>query len=246
MISYYRMLQQGRGRSVEAGAFGDAQECQSATSILLSKLHPVGRVGKSGKRNYLEMRTWDLSQKAFFHLLERLDVNPTLAGEEYEKLRSKLIFFFDRKGCPIPNELCDETINRVAQKIGEGCEIPDLLKFSLGVARLVLLEYWNDPKKDWDQLDEQLAVPAIDREDFEEQRFECMKKCLQSLSSEDRDLIVKNCSLDKNGKLEMAATMGLTMNALRLRVFRIRAGLRVCCEKCIRARKEVASRSRAL
>jgi DNA-directed RNA polymerase specialized sigma24 family protein len=192
------------------------------------------------------MRTWDLKQESFFQLLERLDADSALAGEGYEKLRSKLIFFFDRKGCRIPNELCDETINRVAQKIGGGCEIPDLLKFSLGVARMVLLEYWNDPKKDWEQLDEQLAVSDIDREDFEEQRLECMKKCLQSLSPEDRELIVKNCTLDKNGKLEMAATMGLTMNALRLRVFRIRAGLRECCEKCIRARKEVTSRRRVL
>jgi DNA-directed RNA polymerase specialized sigma24 family protein len=186
------------------------------------------------------MKTWDLSQKAFFQLLARLDADPALAEEGYERFRSRLIFFFDVKGCRVSSELCDETINRVAQKIGEGDEIPDLIKFSFGVARLVLLEYWDDPKRAWEQINERLAMPVVDQE-FDERYLECMEKCLHRLSPEDRDLIVKNCTLDKNGKLELAETMGLTMNALRLRIFRIRTGLRECRKKCLGARKGVSS-----
>src|SRR5262245_3530192 len=178
------------------------------------------------------MKTLDLSEESFFRLLARLNADPMLAGEEYEKLRAKLIYFFERKGCRIPAELCDETINRIARRIEEGLEIEDVFKFSYGVARLVLLEHWKDPKREWDQLDERLSSPKSDRE-FDEHCLECMKKCLESLPPEERDLIVKNCTLDKKGKEELAVSLGLTINALRIRAFRIRTKLHECREKCV-------------
>ena len=73
---------------------------------------------------------------------------------------------------------------------------------------------------------------GTDRE-FDERRIECMEKCLQALPSEERDLIVKNCILDKKGKEELAKSLGLTMNALRIRAFRIRMRLHECREKCV-------------
>jgi DNA-directed RNA polymerase specialized sigma24 family protein len=178
------------------------------------------------------MKILDLSEESFFRLLARLNADPVLAGEEYEKLRARLMYFFERKGCRTPAELSDETINRIARKMEEGLEIEDLFKFSYGVARLVLLEHWRDPKREWDQLDQRLSSPQFDRE-FDERRLQCMEKCLQELPSEERDLIVKNCTLDKKGKEEVARAMGLTMNALRIRTFRIRTKLHECREKCI-------------
>jgi DNA-directed RNA polymerase specialized sigma24 family protein len=179
------------------------------------------------------MKILDLSEESFFRLLARLNADPVLAGEEYEKLRARLMYFFERKGCRTPAELSDETINRIARKMEEGLEIENLFKFSYGVARLVLLEHWRDPKREWDQLDQRLSSPRSDRE-FDERRLHCMEKCLQELPSEDRDLIVKNCTLDKKGKEDVARALGLTMNALRIRTFRIRTKLHECREKCIR------------
>src|SRR5262245_7417539 len=178
------------------------------------------------------MKILDLSEESFLRLLARLNADPMLAGEEYEKLRARLIYFFERRGCRTPAELSDETISRIARKVEEGLELDDVFKFSYGVARLVLLEHWRDPKREWDQLDEQFTSSESDQE-FDEHRPECMKKCLQALPSEERDLIVKNCVLDKKGKEELAGSLGLTMNALRLRVFRIRTKLHMCCEKCV-------------
>jgi DNA-directed RNA polymerase specialized sigma24 family protein len=178
------------------------------------------------------MKILDLSEESFLRLLARLNADPMLAGEEYEKLRARLIYFFERKGCRTPADLSDETINRIARKVEEGLEIEDVFKFSYGVARLVLLEHWRDPKREWDQLDQRLSSPKPDRE-FDDRRMECMEKCIQSLPSEDRDLIVKNCILDKKGKEELAGSLGLTMNALRIRAFRIRTRLHECREKCV-------------
>jgi len=178
------------------------------------------------------MKILDLREESFFRLLARLNADPMLAGEEYEKLRARLIYFFERKGCRTPAELSDETINRIARKVEEGIEIEDVFKFSYGVARLVLLEHWRDPKREWDQLDQRLSSPKSDRE-FDDRQMECMEKCLQALPSEERDLIVKNCILDKKGKEELAGALGLTMNALRIRAFRIRTRLHECREKCV-------------
>jgi DNA-directed RNA polymerase specialized sigma24 family protein len=178
------------------------------------------------------MKILDLSEESFYRLLARLNADPVLAGEEYEKLRARLMYFFERKGCRTPAELSDETINRLARKVEEGVEIEDLFKFSYGVARLVLLEHWRDPKREWDQLDQQLSLPRPHR-DFDEHRLECMEKCLQALPADERDLIIKNCTLDKKGKEEMARALGLTMNALRIRAFRIRTKLNACREKCV-------------
>jgi DNA-directed RNA polymerase specialized sigma24 family protein len=186
------------------------------------------------------MKKCDFSDEAFFQLLARLNTDLALAGAEYEKLRARLIYFFEQKGCRIPAELGDETINRIARKLEEGYEIEDLFKFSYGVARLVMLEYWNDPNRDWEQLDERLTSQEGGRV-LDDHELECMKKCLSILSLEERDLIIKNCTLNKEGKVEVANALGLTMNALRLRVFRIRAKLQACYKNCSKFREEPTS-----
>ena len=186
------------------------------------------------------MKKWNLSQEAFSQLLARLNADPALAGEEYEKLRARLIYFFELKGCRVPAELGDETINRLARKIEAGYEIEDLFKFSYGMARLVMLEYWSDPNRKWEQLDEQLPSKG-ENQASNEHGLMCRKKCLLALSPEEQDLIIKNCTLNKKGKVEVAKALGLTINALRLRVFRIRTKLQVCYKNCMKVCEELAS-----
>ncbi|MBO0723552.1 MAG: hypothetical protein J2P41_22195 [Blastocatellia bacterium] len=180
------------------------------------------------------MKMWELSEGAFLQLLGRLNADPSLAGESYEKLRAGLSFFFERRGCLVPDELADETVNRVARKIEEKSdEIVDVFKFSYGVARFVLLEHWNDPKRTWEQLS--VRLPSSEKyNETDDQRLGCMKKCMQALTPEERRLIVKNCTMDKRGKEDLAVSLGLTLNALRLRVFRIRTRLHECHEECVR------------
>jgi DNA-directed RNA polymerase specialized sigma24 family protein len=197
-----------------------------------------------------KLKIWNLSEKAFSRLLARFNADPTLAGEEYEKLRARLIYFFQRQGCRIPAELSDETIDRIARKLEEGYTIADLSKFSFRVAWLVLQEHWGDPRRDWQQLDERLSSSESNGEHdhdkdhnrkLAEHRLECMKKCLEAISPEEQELMVKNCTLKKNGKEELARAMGLTINALRLRVFRVRKKLCRCQEKCVRTFKGLDS-----
>ena len=76
--------------------------------------------------------------------------------------------------------------------------------------------------------------PECMKKCMDEYSLECMKKCMETISPEERDLIIKNCTLNKNGKEELAKTMGLTSSALRLRVFSVRNKLYSCRERCLK------------
>ena len=73
---------------------------------------PVGRPGLGGA--------------AFEQLLSVLDADRDRAGERYEVIRRKLLKFFEWRGCQRPDELADQTIDRVLEAlaasglVGEG------------------------------------------------------------------------------------------------------------------------------
>lgn len=60
-------------------------------------------------------KNWELSQEVFDALLTWLD--PEQAALKYEKIRGGLIKFFTTRGAVEPEDLADETINRVAHKL---------------------------------------------------------------------------------------------------------------------------------
>src|SRR5262249_33819538 len=69
---------------------------------------------------------------------------PAEGGTEYIRLHHKLTFFFDSHGAFPPEELADETLDRVMRILDEGeREIVDIPRYCLGVARNVLRETWK-------------------------------------------------------------------------------------------------------
>ena len=78
-----------------------------------------------------------LSPEQFDTLLHRLGPDRDLAGTRYEQLRRRLITLFDYRGCPHPEELADETLDRAARRLEEmGTEFvgSDPARFVYGVA----------------------------------------------------------------------------------------------------------------
>ncbi len=75
----------------------------------------------------------DLTAAQFDALLRRLDADRNRAGEKYEEVRWKLVRFFQWNSCLAAEELVDETLNRVAERLAErGDEIPDVAAFAWG------------------------------------------------------------------------------------------------------------------
>jgi len=58
-------------------------------------------------------KDWVLTPDAFDQLLQWLDQGTSSSGESYLEMRRRLVAYFNRKHCPAPDELADETLNRV-------------------------------------------------------------------------------------------------------------------------------------
>src|SRR5215216_3042901 len=82
-------------------------------------------------------KEWGLNEGALNKLLALLDSDPERAGEKYEKIRRKLITFFECRGCASPADQADETIDRVTRRVDEGQPITaeDIPRYFYGVAR---------------------------------------------------------------------------------------------------------------
>ena len=73
-----------------------------------------------------------------------------------------------------------------------------------------------------------------------EQRFDCLDRCLLTLTADQRELVVGYYRDEKRQRIdsrrELAAQRGITMNALAIRACRIRSTLETCVDSCCRSR----------
>ncbi|MGA8075099.1 MAG: hypothetical protein WB995_16615 [Candidatus Acidiferrales bacterium] len=195
-------------------------------------------------------KDWELNPEAFRRLLGWLDGGTDSNGERYLEIRRRLVRYFDRRNCPSPGDLADETLNRVARKLEEKGEIvgPSPAHYCYISARFVFLEIGRQSEHNQPSLNEaldsgrvipNLAVPAgPDEEAVAKERFsECLEMCLGKLRPEDRNLILAYYQGDRQAKIErrseLAAKSGLSVNALSIRACRIRSKLEICVNTCV-------------
>jgi DNA-directed RNA polymerase specialized sigma24 family protein len=182
---------------------------------------------------------WYLTQEAFDQFLSLLDLDRDRAGEIYETLRRNLVQLFIWRGCRDPEAEADETINRVIRKIDEGEEVRDVIAYAHGVARRLLLEIFKKQEREQIGIDELPPLVAQpERQDDDEASVLCLRRCLNRLPEESRQLIVLYYQGDKSAKIEnrkrLAESLRITLNALRYRAFDLRQRLQGCIERCMR------------
>ena len=166
------------------------------------------------------------------------DFRRLLTSPQYEKLRGKLIRIFARRGCRFPEDLADETISRVAQKVEEVAPTyeGDPARYFYGVARNVYLEYTRRPKTV--QLEENRVSTEENHGELarKEEAHICLERCLTKLLADERRLIFEYYRYDKSAKIdhrkELAEGLGLGLNALRIKAYRIRQRLYDCVVSC--------------
>lgn len=184
---------------------------------------------------------WVLTREALDQLLMRLDTDRERAGEQYERVRRKLVKFFEWRGDESAAEHADETINRVARKVAEGEQIHHLDSYFGGVARLVWLESLKAREKERTALDQLPSPPSIVADcDEAEPRLVCFETCLHGLAADSRALIVEYYQEEQRAKIErrkeLAARLHIPLNALRIRAHRIRVQLEECVAECVKQR----------
>ena len=175
---------------------------------------------------------WQITQEVFDAFLAWLDPDRKVAGKRYEDIRHRLVKIFVSRGCHCPEDLADETINRVMVKVREisGDYRGDPGRYFGGVARNVFHEYAR-----------KRAVPAAqpvpDPPEARDQELTCLDKCLEGISSDNRTLILRYYEGGKQSRIqnrnEMARELGTEPNALRIRAHRIRTALQQCVGGCL-------------
>ena len=179
--------------------------------------------------------------ESFDEILAWFNDDRDIAADLYVQLRDDLTKVFTWNRCSDPEGLTDDAFDRVARKVHELRKTfeGDPRLFFYGVARNLIRE---NPKKIRTQVSlENTDLPANPISEVETENAnlleECLHICLEKLSSDKRELILNYYAKEKQAKIrhrtEMAQRLGASVETLRVRVYRIRAKLEQCIERCL-------------
>jgi RNA polymerase sigma factor (sigma-70 family) len=177
--------------------------------------------------------------------LRWLDEGRDSGGARYVEMRRRLVTYFDRKNCEHPDDLADETLNRVMRRFQEETSLGNTppARYCYIVAKFVFLEHLRQPKRadsDGEMLERipanATSVPSAGDPNRYENLLDCLDCCLQKLDPQDRAMILEYYVGEQRAKIEsrrsIAAKLGLTMNAVSIRACRIREKLEACMKTC--------------
>ena len=186
----------------------------------------------------------ELGPSDFESLLNRLDPDRDSAGQKYERLRRKLIKFFEWNHCFPAEDLADETLDRVARRLArEG--VDEVPAFAWGVASHIRQECERRMRRlvalpEVPAREERLPPDDVEGDLHErllnERRVQCLDSCLQRLRPEHRDLFLAYYEPredQSDNRQRLAASVGLTIRGLRVRVNRLREKLEGCVIRCV-------------
>lgn len=180
----------------------------------------------------------------FDRFLAWLNPNRDEAEKQYPEVCRRLTRRFRVWGCPEADaeDLAQVTIHRVVGKMSEIADIyvGDTGPYLRTVARYVFLEYIRPPVvfHPLDDIDEtKVPRPAPDPPGEKELWDRCLYHCLNELQPDERRAALLYYADEGRAKIErrreMAEQLGMTVNALRIYLHRIRETLRLCIEDCL-------------
>ena len=186
------------------------------------------------------MKDDSFNEETLNGLLTVLHTDREQAGELYTLWHTRLVNYFAWRGVTTPEDCADEVLRRAGESIYKGVEVKNLGRYIFGIARHVRFEYY---KRDiLDPLDEDFNTgagptlePTLAQQD---ERLECLTRCLDSLSPANREMLLAYYADEKNiePRKQLAALLGISINNLHLRVYRLRQRLGECIDLCLKER----------
>jgi RNA polymerase sigma factor (sigma-70 family) len=179
----------------------------------------------------------DITEEAFNKFLSWLHPDREEAGKKYEGIRRHLIVILTCRGCAEPEDLADETINRVIRRAPHIADtyLGEPIPYFITVAHRLYLEY-AAKRQSRAELPPDVAQPP-DPDPEEEREYECLEACIQELTPANRNMLLQYYQGDKQAKINrrkrLADEMGIELNALRIRTHRARSSLQQCIDKCL-------------
>lgn len=162
--------------------------------------------------------------------------------DRFRALQSKLIFYFERRHCFDPEELADETLERVMKKLCEGTEVSDLTSYSYGVARNVFYEYLRRERSKKKYSDQQRHRPEAvadgdDEAEARERELRCLEGCMARLKEPERGLLFEYYKYKGQRKVPhrqtLAEQLNISREVLTLRIFHLKRRLKTCIQDCL-------------
>jgi DNA-directed RNA polymerase specialized sigma24 family protein len=165
-------------------------------------------------------------------------------------MRRRLVAYFDRKNCLSPDELADETLNRVSRRLDEegSIDTETPAKYCYIVARYVFLEHVRAGNGNVVAIDDylagpkslKLAMPEDPEADRREEMLSCLDECSARLERSEREMILQYYVGEEREKIDnrrsLAEKLGISANALSIRACRIRRRIEECVRNCIAGR----------
>ena len=180
-------------------------------------------------------RGWELGQSSFEGLLQKLSPNRELAAAEYERLRFRLAKFFQWRGCGEPEAFADRTLDRLARRLEAGEQIDPIYSYCCGIGRMLLLEAHRERERHESAIQQWASEQASSPDGAEAIPLKALMKCLAKLPLETQNMVLdyyqgeKQTLIDR--RKELADRLGIPINALRLRVNRLRIQLENCVKE---------------
>ena len=169
----------------------------------------------------------------FEQFLVRLTPEMASSSASYLWLRARLVKYFQWKHCQDPEGLSDETIGRLVTKLYAGEQIEKPSSYAYGTAQNVFREHLRSATR-FARIEDSQEVAAENPPDARDDAFEeCAALCMERLSDDKRLLLERYYAGES--REELAGEMGLSVAALRTKIHRLKADLKSCYERCMKA-----------
>lgn len=176
----------------------------------------------------------------FEFLLSWLSPDRDAAEKKLAVLRRRLTVLLDLRGCPVSEDLADEAILRFVHRLPtltDSFKDNDPIPYLYVTAHHLHLDYIQEQFAPLPDDIAELPQPDAEAGADEERFHECLDECLNALGLEDREAVLGYYRFEKRDKIEsrrtMARRMGITANALRIRIYHLRNELQSCIEQCL-------------
>jgi len=184
----------------------------------------------------------NLARRRLHGLITRLHADADAGGFDYEQLRRRLILFF-RQHEPVDAEsLADEALDRLARRLDEGTLIESTGLYAFGIAKMMQFEA-NERRMRRDAA-RQEAIAALDGEADEPEQTDplllaALRACLREFGPHSSELLLTYYRDDDARRIatrrDLAARLGVSINALRNRALRFREALETCVRRRVGA-----------
>ena len=210
-----------------------------------ASIEPRKTSGASTARAKERKTKWTLNEDALNKLLSCFSPDRDEAAVQYDLAYRKVVRYFEWRSIEAAESCADETMDRVARRIVEGQQIDKLMAYIFAVAHHVLQEVNKHYDRGTVPLEdappsylEQKAPEPVDPD----VRQICFDRCLEELGLESRDLILGYYEGEGREKIDnrnkLAQKLKIPLNALRIRVHRIKRTLEDCIAECLQTARD--------